>query len=93
MEEERNSEIELQFKDLFAVLRHCWWIMAIVAVVVGVGMYLMLKTTHTPLYTAQASIYVMRSTQNSEGSSGTTSTATSRSPSSSTTSATARTYN
>lgn len=75
MEEERSNEIELRFKDLFAVLAHCWWIMAIVAVVAAVGLFVFMKATHNPEYTSRASIYVMRSTQDLEGSSGTTSTA------------------
>lgn len=75
MEEEKSGQMELQFGDLLAVLRHCWWIAGIVAVAVAIGLFLFLKTTHKPEYTAEASIYVMRSTQNLEGSSGSTSTA------------------
>ena len=75
MEEEKSGQIELRFNDLLAVLGHCWWIAGIVAVAVAVGLFLFLKATHEPEYTAEASIYVMRSTQNLEGSSGSTSTA------------------
>ena len=72
MEEEKNSEMEIGLRDFGAVFVHCWWIMLLAAVVVGVALYLFLNATHKDEYTAEASIYVMRSTGDGEGD-GTTS--------------------
>ena len=60
MEEEKNSEMEISLRDLGAVFLHCWWIMLIAAVVVTVALYAFLSSTHRDEYTAEASIYVMR---------------------------------
>ena len=60
MEEEKNSEMEISLRDLGAVFLHCWWIMLIAAVVVAVALYAFLSSTHRDEYTAEASIYVMR---------------------------------
>ena len=58
--EQKKREIELNFKDLGTVLLRCWWIMLLVGAVVGAGLYLVLRITHTDKYTATASVYVMR---------------------------------
>ena len=72
MAEENNSEMEIGMRDFGDVFVHCWWIMLLAAVVVGVALYLFLNATHKDEYTAEASIYVMRSTGDGEGD-GTTS--------------------
>ncbi len=72
MEEEKSGQVELQFSDLVAVLRHCWWIMAIVFVVAAVSLFAFMKATHEPEYTAEASIYVMRSSQDPDSNVGNT---------------------
>ena len=61
MEEEKSSEMEISLRDLWAVFKHCWWIMLLAAVVIGAALYLFLNVTHEDEYTADASIYVMRS--------------------------------
>ena len=73
MEEEKSTDIDLGLQDLLDILRHCWWIMGIVAIVVGVALYTFMNTTHEDEYTAQASIYVTRSTEANSGSASTTS--------------------
>ena len=61
MEEERSTEIDLGLRDLLDILRRCWILMLVVAVVVGAGLYIFMNANHKPAYTSEASIYVMRS--------------------------------
>ena len=60
--EEKNREIEISLKDIWHVFLRCWWVMVIALVVVGAGLYGFLSLTHTDLYTAQVTAYVMRDT-------------------------------
>lgn len=64
MEEEKNREMEIRLSDLWAVFKHCWWIMALVAVIVAVGLYIYLTVTHEDVYTATATTYVMKESSN-----------------------------
>lgn len=51
--------MEIRLGDLWAVFKHCWWIMALVAVVVAGGLYIFLNSTHEDEYTATATTYIM----------------------------------
>ena len=74
MEEEKSTDIDLGLQDLLDIFRHCWWIMAAVALVAAIVLYAVMNATHKDEFSAQASIYVTRSTaENAGGSTGITS--------------------
>ena len=58
MEEERSTDIDLGLGDLVGILRQCWILMLVAAMVVGVGLYAFLNATHVDEYTATATIHV-----------------------------------
>lgn len=58
MEEERSTDIDLGLQDLLGILRQCWYVMLAIAIVVGIGLYAFLNTTHEDEFTAQATIHV-----------------------------------
>lgn len=62
MEEQRRVEIRLQ--DMWVVLKHCWWQMLIVFVVVAVAVFAGLTAVHEDEFTATTSIYVLRNSSN-----------------------------
>ena len=64
MGEEKNREIEVRIRDLWAVFLHCWWIMLGVGVIVTLGLYLLLGATHKNEYTATTTVYVLRENAN-----------------------------
>ena len=73
MEEEKSTDIDLGLEDLLGILRQCWILMLTVALLVGGGLYLFLKATHTPKYTAVAIIHVGGNTSGSTNASVSTS--------------------
>lgn len=56
--EEKNTDIELGLEDLLGILRQCWILMLVVAMVVGGALYAFLNATHVDEYTAVATIHV-----------------------------------
>ena len=60
MEETKDREVEIRFKDLFVVFARVWWILLIVGIVVCGGLYGILKKTHVNQYTATATVYINR---------------------------------
>ena len=58
MEEERSTDIELKLSDLLGVLRQCWILMLVAAMIVGVCLYAFLNATHEDEYTATATIHI-----------------------------------
>ncbi len=59
MEEQQSKETEIRLQDLWALLKHCWWQLVIVLVVVSMLLYIGLSVVHQDEYTATVSIYVM----------------------------------
>ena len=64
MEEERSTDIDLGLEDLLGILRQCWILMLVVAIVVGAALYTFLNATHEDEYTATATIHVGSSASN-----------------------------
>ena len=63
MEEEKKSgPSTISLMDLLFVLRHCWLFLIISALLASGGSALYLYGTHTDLYSATASLYVLRQT-------------------------------
>ncbi len=65
MEEEKKQETEIRIGDLIDIFLHCWWIMALVAAIVFVTLFAISKANHKPQYTATATVYVMKESENS----------------------------
>lgn len=59
MEEQKKQETEIRLQDLWAILKHCWWQLLIVLVVVSMVLYIGLSATHEDEYTASLTIYVL----------------------------------
>lgn len=57
---EENKSVEISLRDLWKVFLRCWWVMLAVAIVFAGASYLFLRVTHKDVYTARASIWVMR---------------------------------
>ena len=68
MEEERSTDIELGLEDLLGILRQCWILMLVVAIVVGAGLYAFLNATHEDEYTATAIIHAGSATNSTSSS-------------------------
>lgn len=60
MEEAKNKEFEIRFRDLVSVFVRCWWILLLVGALVCGGLYGFLRATRVPKYTATAKVYVIR---------------------------------
>ncbi len=67
--EEKTSGIEVRISDLWSILKKCWWIMAIILVVVFVSMYIFETATYEEEYTATAIVWALGS--NASSSAGT----------------------
>lgn len=65
MEEEKKQETEIRIGDLINIFLHCWWIMALVAAIVFVTLFAVSKANYKPEYTATATVYVMKDSENS----------------------------
>lgn len=61
--EETNKTSGISLSDLWVVFRRCWLLMLIVALLLGGGTYAYLRYTHSDVYTAEASLWVLRETQ------------------------------
>ncbi len=66
MEEESRS-IEIRISDLVAILKRCWWQMAIVLLVTFIGVFVYTNVTHEDEYTATAEIWALPNSQSSTG--------------------------
>ena len=60
--EENRKEIEIRLQDLWWIFKRCWWQMLIVFVLVAVVVFSLLSVSHEDEFTATASIYVLRNT-------------------------------
>ncbi len=60
MEEEKKKETEIRLQDLLEVFLQCWWLMALVAVIVFVGLFIFMSANNKPEYTATTTVYVMK---------------------------------
>lgn len=60
MEETKEKEVEIQFKDFFTVFLRCWWILLLIGIIVCGTLYGILKQTHVNEYTASATVYIIR---------------------------------
>ena len=67
MEEQKTQETEIHLQDLWAILKHCWWQLLIVLVVVSMVLYIGLNATHEDEYTASLTIYVLAIPNAGEG--------------------------
>ena len=74
MEATNQKEIEIRFGDLWNVFKRCWIFALIAAIMVGVGSFFVMHTTHKDAYTATATIWALGSSANSSASGGKTST-------------------
>ena len=61
--EEKRKEIEISLKDFWEILRRCWWLMLIVAMIVAAALYGFLSITHKDEYTAHGRLLVLRETE------------------------------
>lgn len=59
MEEQKTQETEIRLQDLWAILKHCWWQVLIVLVVVSMLLYVGLNAVHDDEYTASLTLYVL----------------------------------
>lgn len=62
MEESKKELTTISLSDLFVVFRRCWIFLLVAALLVGSGMTFYLYYTHTDVYSASASIFVLRET-------------------------------
>ena len=62
MEENKKELPAISFSDLFIVLRRCWIFLLIAALLVGGGAAFYLFYTHTDVYSANATLFVLRET-------------------------------
>ncbi|MBQ2734288.1 MAG: hypothetical protein IJF33_00495 [Clostridia bacterium] len=60
--EEQHKEFEIRLQDLWWIFKRCWWQMLIVFVLVAAVVFSALTLTHEDEFTATASIYVLRNT-------------------------------
>ena len=60
--EEQRKELEVRLQDLWWIFKRCWWQMLIVFALVAAVVFSALTFTHEDVYTATASIYVLRNT-------------------------------
>lgn len=60
--EEQHKEMEFRLQDMWWVFKRCWWQMLIVFVIVAVAVFSALTVSHEDEFTATASIYVLRNT-------------------------------
>ena len=67
--EEEIKQTEIKLTDLWTILKKCWWLMAIVLVVVTVAVFVIQKVRYEPTYTATVSIWAIKS-DTSENTSG-----------------------
>ncbi|MBE6588970.1 MAG: hypothetical protein E7643_02210 [Ruminococcaceae bacterium] len=75
MEEMNDKTTEIRFSDLLGVLKRCWLLMLVVAMVVGAGAYAFMHVTHKDEYTATATIWALGSNANTSNYLGSTSSA------------------
>lgn len=74
-ENSKTVSNEISFKDLFIILKRCWWLVLAVAIVLGAGAYAVMNLTHKDEYTATATIWAIGSNANTAATAGQTSTA------------------
>lgn len=65
MEENKEYETEIKLSDLFDVLKQCWWLMALTALILCVAVFIGLTVTHEDVFTAETTIYVLKGTDDS----------------------------
>ena len=63
--EETKKETEIRLLDLWEVFLQCWWIVALVGVIVFIGLFIFLSANNEPEYTATTIVYVMKDSENS----------------------------
>ena len=64
--EENTREIELRLSDFGQVLKRCWVMVLVTAVVVFGGLYSLLSVLHVDEYEAQVTIYILRNSNSNE---------------------------
>ena len=56
---EKTTEKEIRFLDLFSVLKRCWILVLVVAIVAAAAGYLLLSVRHVDKYTATSKLYLI----------------------------------
>ncbi len=65
--EEEIKQTEIKLSDLWTIFKRCWWLMAIVLVVVTVAVFALLNATHEDEYTGQVGIWAIKTDGSSAG--------------------------
>ena len=68
--EEKTREVELHFSDFWSVFKRCWVVVLATMIVVFIGLYVVLSALHVDKYEAQATIYILRNSSDSENPNG-----------------------
>ena len=68
--EEEIKQTEINLTDLWVIFKKCWWLMAIVGIVVAVAVGTFLNVTHQDEYTARVGIWAIKDGADQNNASG-----------------------
>ena len=68
--EEKTRDVELRFSDFWEVFKRCWVVLLATVIVVCLLLYIVLSAVHVDKYEAQATIYILRNSSDSENPNG-----------------------